>query len=125
MNEKLNIQEIASICFSIVDFNCDGKISFQEFIVAAISPEMVINSTTLELVFSFFDKENSGLINICDIISSIGIPIEAMENKIPEEEICCKNICNDSHNKMFGNTKTANQNEISMKEFKSLMYKGK
>lgn len=57
ISEKVNIAELAKVCFECIDFNNDCKIEFSEFLVACISPSLALKKEYIELVFELFDKD--------------------------------------------------------------------
>ena len=47
-----------------MDMNHNDIINYSEFIAATIDRDKLVNRKTIQATFQFFDKENSGEINI-------------------------------------------------------------
>jgi len=91
-----------------VDTDGSGTIDYNEFLSATIEKEKLITKSNLELAFKKFDRDGSGKISkeeIEKIFYQSGVKdSKTFENMIREGD---KN----------------NDNEISMEEFKALMFK--
>ena len=61
--------EMDSDLFDTIDINRDGKISFDEFMTAAIDKIKLLNDNNLKIAFNMLDKDNSKAIEKSEITS--------------------------------------------------------
>ena len=66
LNSESLLDDVKNI-FSNLDMNNDGYIEYEEFVRAAVSKEKFMGENVLKFAFRFFDKDNSGKIDIKEI----------------------------------------------------------
>ena len=91
---------------SLYDFNHTSMISLENFLYISSSFNINISLEELELIFNFFDKENTGSINYNILIQTIIGQIN------PNRETILKNI--------YSNFKKDNNGNVSLSEIKIL-----
>jgi len=77
----MNNQEQFQLVINQVDFNNNGKISFQEFLI--LLSQTINNAQNINFIletFKYFDKDNDGIINIKDL-SKIFLHLEEKFNE--------------------------------------------
>jgi calcium-dependent protein kinase len=66
LNSGSLVEDVKKI-FSVLDMNNDGFIEYEEFVRAAVSKEKFMGENVLKFAFRFFDKDNSGKIELKEI----------------------------------------------------------
>lgn len=59
-----------------LDTNCDGVISFHEFIAAGINKETLLTESNLEAVFDIIDTDGNGEITVEDLRTAFNIMLK-------------------------------------------------
>lgn len=108
--EKLGIKpttgEIESIWNSL-DFHCDGKINYSEFLAATLSSINFYKEEKLWSVFQYFDPEETGYITADSVIDSL----KASNLKVNEQEMTS----------LFKKLKSSGD-KLSFEEFKKIFF---
>lgn len=89
-----------------VDIDKSGTIDYNEFVLATINKQKLLNKEKLETTFKMFDKDGSGTITADEIKSVLG---KAVDKKLLEE--------------MVKEVDENGDGEISLVEFKEMMLK--
>ena len=89
-----------------VDIDKSGTIDYNEFVLATINKQKLLNKEKLEATFKMFDKDGSGSISSDEIKSVLG---KSVDMKVLED--------------MIKEVDTNGDGEISMIEFKEMMLK--
>ena len=89
-----------------VDIDKSGTIDYNEFVLATINKQKLLNKEKLEATFKMFDKDGSGSISSDEIKSVLG---KSVDMKVLED--------------MIKEVDTNGDGEISMVEFKEMMLK--
>ena len=89
-----------------VDIDKSGTIDYNEFVLATINKQKLLNKEKLEATFKMFDKDGSGTITADEIKSVLG---KAVDKKLLEE--------------MVKEVDENGDGEISLVEFKEMMLK--
>ena len=89
-----------------VDIDKSGTIDYNEFVLAAINKQKLLNKEKLEATFKMFDREGSGSISGDEIRSVLG---KTVDSKVLDE--------------MIKEVDTNGDGEISLVEFKEMMLK--
>jgi calcium-dependent protein kinase len=89
-----------------VDIDKSGTIDYNEFVLATINKQKMLNKEKLETTFEMFDKDGSGTITADEIKSVLG---KAVDKKLLEE--------------MVKEVDENGDGEISLVEFKEMMLK--
>ena len=89
----------------------DGYIEYEEFVRAAVSKEKFMGDNVLKFAFRFFDKDNSGKIDIVEI------------EKVFKKSIIDQNHIEKSLNKILYEVDSNRDGRITFEEFSIIMKK--
>ena len=110
LNSDSLLEDVKSI-FSNLDMNNDGYIEYEEFVRAAVSKEKFMGENVLKFAFRFFDKDNSGKIDIKEI------------ETVFKDSIIDKQHMEESLNKIIFEVDKNRDGKISFEEFSKVMKK--
>ena len=110
LNSDTLVEDVKHI-FSVLDMNNDGFIEYEEFVRAAVSKEKFMGENALKFAFRFFDKDNSGLIELKEIET-------VFKNSVNDKE-----HMEDAFNKIIFEVDKNRDGKISFEEFSKVMKK--
>ncbi|MCQ2821129.1 MAG: protein kinase [archaeon] len=99
-----NVEEMVEEIFNNIDTDKNGTIDYNEFVVASIGKQKLLNNARLEETFKMFDKDGNGSISREEIKMALG---NSMDEKTLED--------------LIKEVDTNGDGEISLKEFKDMM----
>ena len=94
-----------------LDMDDDGYIEYEEFVRAAVSKDKFMGDNVLKFAFRFFDKDNSGKIDIGEI------------EKVFKKSITDQNHVEEALNKIIYEVDVNRDGKISFEEFSKVMKK--
>ena len=114
LKERLNsdtLTEDVKKIFSVLDMNNDGFIEYEEFVRAAVSKEKFMGENVLKFAFRFFDKDNSGKIELKEI------------ETVFKKSVTDKKHMEEAFNKIIFEVDKNRDQKISFEEFSKVMKK--
>ena len=114
LKERLNsdtLTEDVKKIFSVLDMNNDGFIEYEEFVRAAVSKEKFMGENVLKFAFRFFDKDNSGKIELKEI------------ETVFKKSVTDKEHMEEAFNKIIFEVDKNRDQKISFEEFSKVMKK--
>ena len=114
LKERLNsdtLTEDVKKIFSVLDMNNDGFIEYEEFVRAAVSKEKFMGENVLKFAFRFFDKDNSGKIELKEIVT------------VFKKSVTDKEHMEEAFNKIIFEVDKNRDQKISFEEFSKVMKK--
>ena len=110
LNSDTLVEDVKHI-FSVLDMNNDGFIEYEEFVRAAVSKEKFMGENALKFAFRFFDKDNSGKIDLKEIET-------VFKNSVNDKE-----HMEEAFNKIIFEVDKNRDGKISFEEFSKVMKK--
>ena len=110
LNSDSLVEDVKNI-FSVLDMNNDGFIEYEEFVRAAVSKEKFMGENVLKFAFRFFDKDNSGKIDLKEIET-------VFKNSVSDKE-----HMEEAFNKIIFEVDKNRDGKISFEEFSKVMKK--
>jgi calcium-dependent protein kinase len=110
LNSDSLVEDVKNI-FSVLDMNNDGFIEYEEFVRAAVSKEKFMGENVLKFAFRFFDKDNSGKIELKEIET-------VFKNSVSDKE-----HMEEAFNKIIFEVDKNRDGKISFEEFSKVMKK--
>ena len=108
LNSDTLVEDVKNI-FSVLDMNNDGYIEYEEFVRAAVSKEKFMGENVLKFAFRFFDKDNSGKIDLKEIET-------VFKNSVNDKE-----HMEEAFNKIIFEVDKNRDGKISFEEFSKVM----